>query len=304
MSDTNQEPWILKYLTAGLIWGGSFLFISVALESLPPIGVAFWRCALGAVAMLITALVMRSKFPNTWLAWRRLWLGGVFMSAIPFSLFSFAQMHVSSALAGIINAVTPMTTILAILIAFRAEKPKRHVIFGLVIGLIGVLVVLGAWQGFGDNNPLAVLALLLAVSCYGVGTPYVRKYIEPLKLSTEVSVFGQIGTAALTLLPLYLIGPLFISTPTLPVIASVIAVGALGSGFAYLLFYRVIATVGSAVGSSVTYITPIIAVALGVLLLNEELHWYEPVGGAVVILGAAISQGAILGIFRKRVRVA
>lgn len=304
MSDTNQEPWILKYLTAGLIWGGSFLFISVALESLPPIGVAFWRCALGAVAMLITALVMRSKFPNTWLAWRRLWLGGVFMSAIPFSLFSFAQMHVSSALAGIINAVTPMTTILAILIAFRAEKPKRHVIFGLVIGLIGVLVVLGAWQGFGDNNPLAVLALLLAVSCYGVGTPYVRKYIEPLKLSTEVSVFGQIGTAALTLLPLYLIGPLFISTPTLPVIASVIAVGALGSGFAYLLFYRVIATVGSAVGSSVTYITPIIAIALGVLLLNEELHWYEPVGGAVVILGAAISQGAILGIFRKRVRVA
>ncbi len=304
MSDTNQEPWILKYLTAGLIWGGSFLFISVALESLPPIGVAFWRCALGAVAMLITALVMRSKFPNTWLAWRRLWLGGVFMSAIPFSLFSFAQMHVSSALAGIINAVTPMTTILAILIAFRAEKPKRHVIFGLVIGLIGVLVVLGAWQGFGDNNPLAVLALLLAVSCYGVGTPYVRKYIEPLKLSTEVSVFGQIGTAALTLLPLYLIGPLFISTPTLPVIASVVAVGALGSGFAYLLFYRVIATVGSAVGSSVTYITPIIAIALGVLLLNEELHWYEPVGGAVVILGAAISQGAILGIFRKRVRVA
>ena len=304
MNATKQQPWLLMYVIAGLIWGGSFLFVAIALESLTPIGVAFWRTALGALAMLITALILKAKFPTSWLAWRRLWIAGLFMSAIPFSLFSYAQLHVSSALAGIINAVTPMTTVIAILIAFRSEKPKPHVVVGLVIGLVGVLVVLGAWQGFGDNDPLAILAMLVAVSCYGVGSPYIRKYIEPLNLSTEVSVFGQIGTASISLLPLYLLGPLFVAPPTIPVIAAVIAVGALGSGVAYLLYYRVLAIVGSAIGSSVTYITPVIAVALGVLLLNEQLHWYEPVGGMIVILGAAISQGRILTLFKRKVLVA
>jgi drug/metabolite transporter (DMT)-like permease len=95
-------------------------------------------------------------------------------------------------------------------------------------------------------------------------------------------------------------GQYFTSTPTLPAIASVLAIGALGSGVAYLLYYKVLEVVGSAIASSVTYITPIIAVMLGVLLLNEELHWYEPVGGIIIILGAAISQGSVLELFKSR----
>jgi drug/metabolite transporter (DMT)-like permease len=175
------------------------------------------------------------------------------------------------------------------------------VITGIVVGLVGVLIVLGAWQGFGSNNPLAILALLVAITLYGIGTPYVRKNITPLKLPTEVSVFGQIGTAAITLLPFYLLsGPLFTSTPDLQSVASIVTLGALGSGVAYLLYYKILEVVGSAIASSVTYITPVIAVILGVLLLGEELHWYEPVGGLIVILGAAISQGSILSLFRKK----
>jgi drug/metabolite transporter (DMT)-like permease len=223
------------------------------------------------------------------------------MSSLPFTLFAFAQTHVTSALASIINAVTPMATVVVMLIAFRSEKLLPHVVVGLVVGLVGVLIVLGVWQGFGDNEPLAILALIVAVTCYGIGTPYIRKYIAPLKLSTEVSVFGQIGTAALSLLPIYLLsGQYFTAAPSLQAIGSVIAIGALGSGVAYLLYYKVLDVVGSAIASSVTYITPIIAVILGVLLLNEELHWYEPVGGAIIILGAAISQGSILEIFRSK----
>jgi drug/metabolite transporter (DMT)-like permease len=228
-------------------------------------------------------------------------IAGMLMSSVPFTLFAFAQTYVTSALASILNAVTPIATVIVMLIAFRSEKLMPHVVVGLVVGLFGVLIVLGVWQGFGDNEPLAILALLLAVTCYGIGTPYIRKYIAPLKLSTEVSVFGQIGTAAITLLPLYLLaGEYFISTPSLAAVASVIAIGALGSGVAYLLYYKVLDVVGSAIASSVTYITPIIAVMLGVLLLNEELHWYEPVGGLIIILGAAISQGSIIEVFRSR----
>ena len=303
MNQAAAKPWVAMYTLAGLIWGASFLFVEYALTALTPIGVAFWRTTFGALAMLIAVLIYRSKLPTSFEAWRKMAIAGMFMSSVPFTLFAFAQTYVTSALASILNAVTPIATVIVMLIAFRSEKLLPHVVVGLVVGLIGVLIVLGVWQGFGDNEPLAIVALLVAVTCYGIGTPYVRKYIAPLKLSTEVSVFGQIGTAAVTLLPIYLIsGQYFTSTPTLPAIGSVLAIGALGSGVAYLLYYKVLDVVGSAIASSVTYITPVIAVILGVLLLNEELHWYEPVGGVIIIVGAAISQGSILEIFRSRVK--
>ena len=301
MNQVKGRPWVAMYTVAGLIWGGSFLFVEYALTALTPVGVAFWRTTFGALAMLIAILIYRSKLPTSFEAWRKMAIAGFFMSSLPFTLFAFAQTYVTSALASIINAVTPMATVVVMLIAFRSEKLLPHVVVGLVVGLVGVLVVLGVWQGFGDNEPLAIVALLVAVTCYGIGTPYVRKYIAPLRLSTEVSVFGQIGTAAITLLPIYLLsGQYFTSSPTFPAIASVVAIGALGSGVAYLLYYKVLDVVGSAIASSVTYITPMIAVVLGVLLLNEELHWYEPVGGVIIILGAAISQGSILEMFRSR----
>ena len=289
------------YAVAGLIWGASFLFIELSLTFLTPVGVAFGRTAFGALAMAVAILVFRAKLPTSWEAWKHLTIAGLMMSSIPFVLFSYAQTQVTSALAAIINAVTPITTVIVILIAFRAEKLKPHVIIGIVIGLVGVLVVLGAWQGFDENNPLAIIAMIVAVFLYGIGTPYVRKYVTPLNLATEVSVFGQVGTAALTLLPIYLLtGPLITAVPDFSSVAAIVTLGALGSGVAYLLYYKILDIVGSAIASSVTYITPIIAVVLGVWLLGEELHWYEPVGGLIVILGAAISQGSVLTLFKRK----
>jgi drug/metabolite transporter (DMT)-like permease len=289
------------YTVAGLIWGASFLFIEYALTALSPIGVAFWRTTFGALAMLIAILIYRSKLPTSFDVWKKMTIAGLFMSSVPFTLIAYAQTYVSSALASILNAVTPIATVIVMLIAFRSEKVKAHVVVGLFVGLAGVLVILGVWQGFGDNEPLAIVAILVAIFCYGIGTPYVRKNITPLGYATEVSVLGQIGTASLTLLPVYLLsGPLITSDPTLIAIVSIVILGALGSGVAYLLFYKVLDVVGSAIAASVTYITPIIAVVLGVVLLNEQLHWYEPVGGIIVILGAAISQGSILSLFKGK----
>jgi drug/metabolite transporter (DMT)-like permease len=289
------------YSIAGLIWGASFLFIELSLTFLTPVGVALGRTAFGALAMLVVILIFRTKLPKTFRAWKHLTIAGIMMSSIPFVLFSYAQTQVTSALAAIINAVTPIATVIVILIAFRTEKLKPHVIIGIVIGLLGVLVVLGAWQGLGENNPLAIVAMLIAVFLYGIGTPYVRKYVTPLNLATEVSVFGQVGTAALTLLPIYLLsGPLITSIPNVQSIAAIVILGTLGSGVAYLLYYKTLDIVGSAIASSVTYLTPIMAVLLGVWLLGEQLHWYEPVGGLIVILGAAITQGSVLTLFRRK----
>ena len=293
MGQAKPTSWIYKFLFLGTIWGSSFLFISFGLEILTPTGIAFWRSAIGAITLLIVLLVLKIKFVRGWKAWFQLWIAGLFMSAIPAVLFGFAQQHVTSALAAIINASTPIFTVLAILIAFRAEKPKTTVLVGLGIGLIGVFVVLGIWNGFGENDPLAIGALLLAVSCYGIGSPYLRKYVEPLKLKPEAAVFGQVLTSAITLLPFYLSGAFFIGPIDFDSAAAMMALGIFGTGLAYVLYYRLLAQVGSAIGSAVTYMSPIVGVILGLLVLGEQITWNEPIGALVVLFGAAVAQGRI-----------
>ena len=167
MNPTKSSKWILNYIVLGIIWGPSFLFIMLALRTLPPIGIAFWRTAIGALTLVVILALQKVAMPKSLKQWGLLWVSGLLMSGIPAVLFGFAEQHVSSALASIINASTPVFTVLAILIAFRAEKPKPQVLVGLGLGLVGVFVVLGIWQGFGDNDPLAVGALLLAVTFYG-----------------------------------------------------------------------------------------------------------------------------------------
>lgn len=293
MSQTKTTSWIYKYLFIGLIWGSSFYFISLGLQTLPPVGIAFWRTAIGAVTLLVVLLVMRIKFPRGLKTWGLIWIAGLFMSAIPAILFGFAQQHVSSALAAIINSSTPIFTVIAIMIAFRAEKPKPEVVIGLTVGLVGVFIVLGIWNGFGDNDPLAIGALILAVTCYGIGSPFVRRFIEPLKLQPEAAVFGQVTTSAITLLPLYTMGALTIGPLSSSAFWGMMALGVLGTGLAYVLYYQLLATVGSAIASAVTYLSPIIGVGLGVILLGETISWHEPVGAVIVLLGAAVAQGRI-----------
>lgn len=293
MSPAKTTSWIYKFLFLGTIWGSSFLFVSFGLDVLTPMGIGFWRSAIGAVTLLVVLLVLRIKFVRGWKTWFKLWIAGLFMSAIPAVLFGYAQQNVTSALAAIVNASTPIFTVLAILIAFRAEKPKTTVLVGLGVGLVGVFIVLGIWRGFGENDPLAIAALILAVTCYGIGTPFLRKYVEPLNLKPEAAVFGQVFTSALTLLPFYLSGAIFVGPLNFNSVASMLTLGILGTGLAYVLYYRLLAQVGSAIGSAVTYLSPIVGVVLGLLVLGEQVTWNEPVGAVIVLFGAAVAQGRI-----------
>ncbi len=273
-----------------LIWGSSFLFTELSLRFLPFYGVAFWRTFLGGLAMFALVFLLKLQLPKG-TQWFHLWVAGVLMSAIPFSLFSFAQQSTTSSLAAIIGAATPMFTLLAILTIYRTEKVTLIATSGLLIGLIGVAITLGIWEGFGNNDPVAIAALVLATISYGIGGPYIRKFVTPMNLSGTSTAAAQVFTSAITLLPFYLLtGPLTIANPTIESLLSIVALGVLGSGFAYRLFHDVIKDAGSTVASTVTFTNPVVATIWGVLLLSEELHWYEPIGGLVVILGAWLAQ--------------
>ncbi len=273
-----------------LIWGSSFLFTELSLRFLPYFGVSFWRTFLGGLAMLALVFLLKLQLPKG-TQWFHLWVAGVFMSAIPFSLFSFAQQYTTSSLAAIIGAATPMFTLLAILTIYRTEKVTMVATVGLMVGLIGVAITLGVWEGFGQNDPLAIGALVLATISYGIGGPYIRKFVTPMNLSGTSSAAAQVSTSAITLLPFYLFsGPLMTASPSIESMLSIIALGVLGSGYAYRLYHDVIKDAGSTVASTVTFTNPVVATIWGILLLSEELHWYEPIGGVVVILGAWLAQ--------------
>lgn len=274
-----------------LIWGSSFLFTELSLELTTFFGVAFWRTALGGLSMVLLGLLLRQRFPKTKSEIYHLWIAGLFMSAIPFSLFSYAQQSTTSILAAIIGAATPMFTLLAILVIYKTEKITSNILVGLSIGLVGVAITLGVWQGLGDNDPLAIAALILAATSYGIGGPYIRKHVTPMNLPGVTTAAIQVSTSAITLLPLYLLtGPLFVAEPRVETVGALLALGILGSGFAYRLFHGVVASAGSATASLVTYTNPMLAAVWGVLLLSEELHWYEPVGAVIITFGVWFAQ--------------
>ena len=275
-----------------LIWGSSFYFIELSLRFTTALGVAFWRSLLGAITMISIALILKNALPKKRQQWFHIWIGGLFMSALPFALYAYAQQQTTSILAAIINATTPVFTVLSILFLFKAQKPNLIAIFGLLIGLIGVGVTLGIWQGFGEKDLLSIAALLVASASYGIGAPYIRKNVTPMNLPPTSVAGVQVLTSALSLLPFYVLtGPLFTAAPKLDSLISLLLLGALGTGIAYWLFHQIVAAAGSAVANTVTYTNPVIATVWGILLLGEPLHWYEPVGGLVVLLGAYLTQG-------------
>ena len=276
-----------------MIWGCSFIFIKEGLEFLTPIGVAFVRCALGAATLYLVARYRKITLPTDKKTLFYLWIVALLLNVFPGVFFALAETEVTSIFAGIINAVTPLATLIAILLVNREEKPKPDQLIGIFIGFIGVLIVLGAWKGLGDNPIWAIAILLTAVIGYGFSFPFTRRFVMPLGLQSEAIVATQLILATLTLAPFYLIDGATDGGLSLAPVLSMIGLGVFGSGFAYLWNFRVMQLAGSAIASSVTYITPVVAVVMGIFFLGEKITWNEPVGALVVLFGAALAQERI-----------
>jgi len=288
-----KKSWLPAYLALGLVWGCSFIFIELGLVFLSPFGVTFVRCALGAITLLIFAKARNVELPKGKAIWKKLWVVAMLLNVVPGVLFAFAQQYITSALAGIINATTPLMTLIFMLLIFREEKIKREQVYGLLIGALGVMTVMGVWKELGGNQLIGIIALLIAVSCYGASYPYSTRNVIPLGLKPEALATGQLLMATMTLLPLFIFDGFSSNNYESRSIIAMLCLGIFGSGFAYIWNFSVTAAAGSAIGSTVTYITPVVAVIVGWLYLNEEIVWHEPVGALVVIIGALLSQGRL-----------
>ncbi len=276
--------WQLALLT--LIWGSSFMLIKIALDDYGPLQVAFGRIFVGALTLLAILLVTRERLPREPRVWINGSIIGLLMNAAPFSLVAWGEQRLGSVEAGIWNATTPLF-VLVVLLTLRSEHLTGRRIAGLLLGFAGVVVVLAPWQGVAGGEGLGHLAFAGMAACYGLGTTLMRRvYAGHASSATALSAVQLVcATIWMTIATLPTEG-LPSSTPGLVPTLCVISLGALGTGIAYILFTKLVRSVGSATAASVTYLMPIVSTLLGVLVLSESIGWNEPVGTAVILLGA------------------
>lgn len=274
------------------MWGLSFYFIMVGLQSLTPNQVAAGRVTIGALTLWLLILLLKLKMPKPAKYFGHFFVMGLLNNSLPGLFFAYAETSVSSIVASIMNATVPLLGLLATVFIFREARPKFNQQIGLLIGLAGVAVVLGIWQGTGANDPTGILYCLAAVSLYGISFPYMRRFIIPIGLHPILGAALQLTFGTIQVLPFALFewAPI---APTSSSLMAVIALGAFGSGLAFATHFYVVEKKGPLIASTVTYWMPLVAVVAGAFLLQEELHWYEPVGGLIVLLGILIVQDRI-----------
>ena len=298
----SQTSVAVQFALTGIIWGSSFLFMKVALTGLAPAQVAWGRLVLGALTLGAFMLIRRERLPRRPRVWLHLAVVGVVFCVLPFLLFSWAQQHVTSGLASIYNATTPIMTAVMAWAVFRVERLKPVQIGGIVLGIFGVLVIVGPWQGLDfDQSLVAQGAILGATACYGFGLAYMRRFLANTGLSPLSFAFSYIALAAVVMVvltPVIALGPIRWDPW---VIGSMLLLGCLGTGVAYIWNQNALRAWGPTRASTVTYITPVVGVILGMLILGEPLAWNEPLGALVVFLAILLAQDRLR--LRRKVMV-
>lgn len=285
---------LAQYLLLALTWGARFLFIKIGLEGLSPGQVVLGRLAAGAIALALVSVVTRQRLPREAAVWGHLTVVAVMLCVIPFLLFAWAEQYVSSGVASILNATTPLMTMLVATAALPQERPTRTRLTGLMTGFAGVVLVLAPWTeqdgGRVTGTWAGQLACLGATFSYGLAFVYLRRTLAPRKLPAVPVATVQVGLGAAIMLAL---SPLLAWQPThlTPrVVSAMLALGVLSTGLAYVWNTNIVAGWGATNASTVTYLTPLVGVVAGVLVLGEHVTWNQPVGALVVVTGIAVSQ--------------
>ncbi|MFF3457312.1 DMT family transporter [Streptomyces sp. NPDC002730] len=280
-----------------LLWGSGFLWIKLALNNgLSPVQITFTRCALGALVLAALCFSARQRLPRDRATWGHLIVAAFFCNALPFALFSIGQQTVDSGVAGALNATTPLWSLL-IGIAIGAERGPHPVrLGGLLLGFAGTLLIFAPWQQSGLAS-WGSLAILAAAVSYAVAFAYMGR-----KLTGK-------GTAPIALSAAQLLTATGLSTLALPAgglqsvhinlvgVTAVVVLGIFGTGFTFALNYRLIADEGATGAATVGYLLPVVSMALGAIVLSEELTDRVVAGMVVVLVGVGLTR------WRKRTPV-
>lgn len=293
---------LLQFGALALAWGSSFLFMKLGLAGLSPGQIVLARMVIGALTLGLVLVGTRTRPVGSAVLCGHLVVVAVFLCVLPFCLFSYAEQDIPSGLASMFNAATPLCTLGFAAAIFRTERLTGPRVAGLLLGLAGVALLIGPWSLSGGGAPLAKLACLGATVSYGLGFTYLRRFVAGRGVPAMTVAFIQVTAGALIML---LLSPVLASTPVRlspSVVLSMLALGVFGTALAYVWNTNVVTAWGASNASAVTYLTPVVGVLLGVLVLGEPLRWNQPLGAVVVLLGIFTAHGGMSRHTRESVR--
>ena len=281
----------LALMTLSLIWGTSFYFIKILVEDLGPWGVVFVRCSLGALTLLLIILMKRKSFNIKDLPWKSLMIVGLFNAFIPWGLIALSETKISSSLASIVNATTPIwTSVIGVLIFSITLTFKQW--FGVVVGFIGILILvdLNFTQLFGENL-IGMGTMIVATLCYGFSSQFTKRHLQGISVMMISLVTLMVGAIGSSLILLFSDAKshFHFSTVSVELVVAMIGLGVFGSGIAYLLFYYMIQKGSAEFATFVTYLVPITAMVWGWLLLEEHIPTHAIFGLILILVGVYLS---------------
>ena len=273
-----------------LIWGSAFLWIKLADRGFSPVEVTLARLALGAAVLFAIVLARREKIPRQGRLWVHIVVAALFANAVPYLLFAVAEQTVNSSTAGIINATTPLWTVLLALAVRHQKTVTSWQVAGLFVGFIGAVLIFTPWSTAAGLTSAGALECLAASVSYAVSYVYMDKFLARRGIGPVVLSACQLGTAAIMLaIALAVTG---VRTPhvTAVSVAAIAVLGIVGTGFAYVLNYQIITSEGATIASTVTYLLPVVAIVLGVVVLSETITVSALIGIALVLAGVALTR--------------
>ena len=273
-----------------LIWGSGFLWIKLGIRGLSPVEVTLARLVLGSAVLFIVVAIQRGSLPRSPTLWMHIAVAALFANAAPYLLFAVGEQHVASSTAGMLNATTPLWTVVIALATRHQQATTVRQVAGLVIGFGGAVLIFSPWQTAAGLASVGVIECLAAAASYGISYVYMDRFLARRGIGPVVLSACQLGAASVLLaIALAITGA---AAPQLDasVIASILILGLIGTGVAYVLNYQIIASVGATVASTVTYLLPVVAIVLGFLVLGERITLLDVAGIVLVLAGVALTR--------------
>ncbi|PCI06125.1 MAG: EamA family transporter [Hyphomicrobiales bacterium] len=291
---TPREWALLTFLS--IIWGGAFFFVAVAVHVVPPLTVVFLRVGIAALALLLYLQIKGEKLQFERSLLLAFLVMGMLNNIIPFSLLFWAQTNISSGLASILNATTPMFSIIVAHFALADEKMAANKIIGVFLGLFGVMALVGGSVIEGENIAIfGMIACLGAALSYACAATFGRRF-RTMDVSNSYVAFGQLTASTLVMIPVMLIvdRPWELAMPGTGVVLAIVALALISTALAYVIYFQLLASVGAVNVALVTLLVPVSAILLGTIFLNEILETRHYVGLALILTGLIAVDGRLL----------
>ena len=282
-------------LTLSALWGGSFFFVEVLVSALPPLTIVWLRVVLAAATLWIFAIIIGLQVPKTLGVWAAFFAMGLLNNVIPFFLIAWGQIYIASGLASILNATTPLFTVIVAGAFLRDERITAIKSIGVFVGFVGVVVMIGmSTLSELGTDALAQIAVLGAALFYAFAGVFGRRF-KDIGIDPVLTAAGQVTASAIILTPLaiYVDRPFSLSVPGVEIWAAMIGLSVLSTAVAYILYFRILASVGATNLLLVTFLIPVSAILLGVFVLGESLELIHLLGMALIGFGLSAIDGRL-----------